>query len=137
MSLGVPQSNALSAKPPPCNSVLLVDDDVDTLETLEEVLTFEGVAEVRHARTLREAEELLASGFVPSVVVLDLALAGERGEVLLERLRADETLARVPVVAVSGDHRALASIGPSVARTLLKPARPSDLVEALRDVCRA
>lgn len=116
--------------------MLLVDDDVDTLETLEEVLTFEGIAEVRCARTLGEADQVLASGFVPSAVILDLALAGERGEVLLERLRADAALARVPVVAVSGDHRALANLGPSVARTLLKPARPSDLVEALRDVCR-
>jgi len=126
----------LSTNLPPCASVLLVDDDVDTLETLEEVLTFEGIADVRPARTLGEADQLLATGFVPSAVVLDLALAGERGEVLLARLRADPVLARVPVIAVSGDHRALASIGPSVARTLLKPARPSDLVEALREVCR-
>ncbi|HYD42223.1 MAG TPA: response regulator [Anaeromyxobacter sp.] len=126
----------MSTNLPPCASVLLVDDDVDTLETLEEVLTFEGIADVRPARTLGEADQLLATGFVPSAVVLDLALAGERGEVLLARLRADPVLARVPVIAVSGDHRALASIGPSVARTLLKPARPSDLVEALREVCR-
>ncbi len=116
--------------------MLLVDDDVDTLETLEEVLNFEGVADVRCARALGEADRILTGGFVPSAVVLDLALAGERGELLLARLRADPILARVPVVAVSGDHRALACLGPSVARTLLKPARPADLVEALREVCR-
>lgn len=113
-----------------------MDDDVDTLQTLEEVLAFEGVAEVRRARTLGEADQILTSGFVPSAVVLDLALAGERGELLLARLGGDEALARVPVLAVSGDHRALASIGASVARTLLKPASPTDLVQALRDVCR-
>jgi CheY-like chemotaxis protein len=117
--------------------VLLVDDDLDTLETLEEVLSFEGVADVRCARTLGEADRVLASGFIPSAVVLDLALAGERGELLLGRLGADPVLARVPVVAVSGDHRALANLRPAVARTLLKPARPSDLVEALQEVCRA
>ncbi len=131
------ESVALSGDLPTCAGVLLVDDDVDTLETLEEVLSFEGIADVRHARSLAEADGILAGGFVPSAVVLDLALAGERGEVLLARLRADPVLARVPVVAVSGDHRALASIRTSVARTLLKPARPSDLVETLRQVCRS
>lgn len=115
--------------------MLLVDDDLDTLETLEEVLGFEGVGDVRRARCLAEADEILSSGFVPSAVVLDLALAGERGEALLGKLGSIPALSGVPVLAVSGDHRALASIRPAVARTLLKPARPSDLVEALRDVC--
>jgi len=133
----VSESQRLNQALPPCTRVLVVDDDVDTLATVEEVLGFEGVAQVRRARSVAEAEEILGSGFLPEAVVLDLALGGERGEVLLEKLGADAALATVPVLAVSGDHRALASIRSAVARTLLKPARPPELVDALRDVCQA
>lgn len=116
--------------------MLVVDDDLDTLRTLDEVLVFEGFPDVHCVRSLAEADQLLATGFVPSAVVLDLALAGERGEVLVAKLGSDALLARVPVIAVSGDHRALANVQASVARTLLKPASPAELVQVLREVCR-
>ncbi len=116
--------------------MLVVDDDLDTLRTLDEVLVFEGFTDVRCARSLAEVDQLLANGFMPSAVVLDLALAGERGEVLVAKLGSDALLAGIPVIAVSGDHRALASVQASVARTLLKPASPAVLVQALREACR-
>lgn len=114
--------------------VLLVDDDEDTLTSLQDLLQLEGVDDVRRARTLADADHILADGFRPTAVVLDLLLNGDRGEPFIGRLAADPALASVPVIAVSGDPRALAAVDRSVARAFLKPADPLELVNALRRV---
>ena len=118
-----------------CERLLLVDDDADTLDTLSDVVVFEGVGEIRRAQTLSDAEQILASGWVPNAVVLDLLLGGDRGESLLGTLQGDPVLAQVPVIAMSGDHAALVRVSGSVARTLLKPANPDAVVQALAEVC--
>lgn len=122
---------------PLCERVLLVDDDADTLDTLSDVLLFEGVGEVRVAGSLREAEQILASGWTPSAIVLDLLLNGDRGESLLGTLQGNPLLSRVPVIAVSGDALALKGVSGRVAHTLLKPASPDAVMRALGDVCSA
>ncbi len=123
------------AAPPPCERVLIVDDDLEVLESLGEMLVAEGVWVVHGATSLAEAEGLLARGFRPSAVVLDLLLDGDHGQVFAQRLKADPTYSRVPVIALSGDHVALEQVGGVVERSLLKPADPADLVTALREVC--
>lgn len=114
--------------------VLILDDDLDLLETLARILVLSGAADVRCAVSVAEAERQLGEGYRPTVVVLDLKLHRDRGEKLLARLRADPVLRSVPVIAVSGEHAALARVRDRVERVFLKPADPRDLLEAIRTV---
>lgn len=119
-----------------CERVLLVEDEPDTLDSLASVLLLEGASVVQKARTVAEAERILASGFRPSAVVLDLVLEHERGEVLLDRMRANPMTAAIPVVVLTGDSSAFARLPLTPDRTLLKPAEPRDLVKVLAAICR-
>jgi twitching motility two-component system response regulator PilH len=116
--------------------VLIVDDDLDTLETLEAILQMEGVTELRKARSLAEANQILASGFRPCAVLLDLMLDRERGETLLRRLASDPTTADIPVIVFSGDHQAFNALGLPPERLLMKPAWPEDVVRVLGYACK-
>lgn len=120
---------------PPCKRVLVVDDDPDTLYAIADLLQIEGVEVIEAARSIAEAERALANGFRPSAVILDLHLNGERGETLLERLRADPRYANLPVIALSGDGVALRRLRGDVDGTLSKPAGLNRIIQALGDVC--
>jgi CheY-like chemotaxis protein len=115
--------------------VLVVDDDVDTLDVVSELLLLEGAAEVRGVRSIFEAEQVLASGFIPSVVLLDLQLDGPRGETFAVRLKGDAAYSSIPIIALSGDSFALQGLGAEFDRGLLKPADLSEILHALREMC--
>ncbi|HEY8073140.1 MAG TPA: response regulator, partial [Labilithrix sp.] len=78
--------------------ILIVDDDVTTLEALERLLRQDG-HEVHAARSGRAALEIAAS-HPPDVVVTDVQMPGMSGYELLERLRAQD--ADLPVVVTTG-----------------------------------
>lgn len=94
-----------AARPPrPQLRILVVDDDRDTVETLNAVLEDEGY-EVKGAygpdQALRLAEE-----FHPHVFILDIALPGESGFSLAQRLRAREASSRArPISPSAGSSR--------------------------------
>jgi CheY-like chemotaxis protein len=121
--------------PLPCERVLIVDPDLDALESLGDILSLEGVSVVHGATSVEEAEGLLARGFRPSAVVLDLRLHGQRGTHFARRLKADPATCRVPVIAVSADSGAIREARDLVERTFLKPASPAEVLTALREVC--
>lgn len=120
---------------PPCERVLIVEDDPDTLYALAELLHLSGVGVTHAARTLPEAEQALASGFRPSVVLLDLNLEGEPGEALVETIRRNPVYQDTRVVAFSGDRIGLLRLGEVVDAALLKPAEPAKVLETLYEVC--
>jgi len=120
---------------PPCDRVLIVEDDADLLEMLADALRLEGVGDTFRAHSLEEARQALASGFRPEAVILDLHLPDERGERLLDTLRLDPAYADVRVIALSGDWVALALLRGAVDRALLKPTSIAGVVRALHTVC--
>jgi len=120
---------------PPCQRVLIVENDPDTLYSLADVLQLEGVEVTQAARSLAEAEQALAGGFRPSAVLVDLHLDYERGEALIDKLRANPAYGDVRVIAFSGDRIALLRLRDTVDRALLKPAEPAGVVQALYEVC--
>jgi CheY-like chemotaxis protein len=120
-----------------CQRVLLIDDDKDTLDTLCDVLRMEGVREVRCATSVPEAEQVLGSGFMPSVVVLDLLLDGARGEAFASALRAKPKYACLPIIALSGDPRRLQAVGSNFQGAYLKPVDLDTLVAALNELSSA
>lgn len=103
-SAGPPSVPPLSSLPPPSGRVaapphtriLLVDGDRETLSVLQALLEEAGFL----STTARTAEEALARlrEFAIDLVVLERSLPGTSGLELCRRIRADRTLATLPVL---------------------------------------
>ncbi|HTM46778.1 MAG TPA: ATP-binding protein [Polyangiaceae bacterium] len=83
--------------------VLVIDDNLDTADSLREVLELDG-HQVQVAYD-GEAGLALARTFHPEVVLCDLGLPGMDGYAVAQALRADQTLGRALLIAVSGYRR--------------------------------
>ena len=85
--------------------ILIVDDDPDTLQMLS-VMLEERQAEVQAASSTEEAMEML-EWYQPHVVVLDLAMPGEDGYSLIQRIRRHEEMVgrTIPAVALTAQVR--------------------------------
>jgi CheY-like chemotaxis protein len=81
-------------------TVLVVDDDPDTVETMRAILEEEGHT-VLSARNGLEGLEV-ALQFVPDLVLLDLDMPIMDGHAFLERARKEPKLADVTMVVLSG-----------------------------------
>ena len=90
--------------------LLLVEDDADTVETLAPLLE-EGGYEVSSAPDGVAAFVRLRYEPVPDAMLLDLWLPVVNGAEVLEQIRGDPALARLPVVVITA-----APISPIVTR---------------------
>jgi CheY-like chemotaxis protein/nitrogen-specific signal transduction histidine kinase len=132
--LGTPSSLAGIA-------LLVVDDDTDALDLFATVLRQAG-AEVRTARSVREALALLAT-WEPDVIVSDIEMPEENGYVFIQRLRGGEIPhgERIPAVAVTAyggvsERIKIASAG--FDSYVAKPVEPDELAAIIgRLVARA
>ncbi|MDI3287148.1 GAF domain-containing protein [Polyangium sp. 15x6] len=80
--------------------VLVVDDNVDGAESLAELLQLTGhTTEVAHTGP---SALVAARAFEPDVVFLDIGLPGMTGYEVAQRLRAEDELGRVVLVALTG-----------------------------------
>jgi CheY-like chemotaxis protein len=80
-------------------AILAVDDDRDSLEALEYLISREG-AIVKKAKNAREALDLLLT-WTPDVLLLDIAMPEVDGYELLTTIRGIERLREVPAVAIT------------------------------------
>lgn len=102
-------------------AVLVVDDDSDIRETMALLLQAEGYPTLV-AGGGREALAVLHCGHHVAVILVDLRMPDMTGTELVEQLKDDPALARIPVVVMSGDNAACAiarSIGAD--ECLVKP----------------
>ncbi|MCU1276821.1 MAG: hypothetical protein JWM53_367 [bacterium] len=110
--------------------ILIVDDEHAIVETLTEVLQWEGF-EVASAPNGQAALEAMAARR-PQVVLLDFMMPVLDGRQTLAAMRRDGTLATVPVIMMS----AAASVAPIAGATwsqyLRKPFRAPALLAAVR-----
>jgi CheY-like chemotaxis protein len=111
--------------------VLVVDDNVDTAETLAMLLRLDG-HDVRIAHSGPAAVEA-ARVFTPDAVVRDIGLPGMDGYAVARALRAEPTLDRCRLIALSGygreeDRRHALEAG--FDQHLVKPVEP-DVIRAL------
>src|SRR4051794_29582351 len=98
-------------------TVLVVDDDPDTVATMREILEEEGHS-VLSARNGREALQV-ALQTIPDLVLLDLNMPEMDGRAFLTAMKTSPSLARVTVVVLSG-----AADAPSLAcESVMKPLR--------------
>ncbi|MBI3648135.1 MAG: response regulator [Actinobacteria bacterium] len=113
--------------------ILLVDDDPVILRLLEVNFRIDGF-EVDSASRGEEALEKAAAN-PPDAVVLDVMMPGLDGWEVCERLRANPSLAGIPVVFLSArvrDEDRTRGEALGIADYVSKPFDPTDLVELVR-----
>lgn len=116
----------------PDNSVLVVDDNPETLTLLARALEFEGL-QVRTASSVLRALEALHDGSPrPSVIVTDLMMPQTTGWDFVKHLRAEPALQSVPIVVITGaepaESEGLADM------VLRKPFDPVQLASTVRSL---
>lgn len=111
-------------------SVLIVEDDSSSREALAELLAREGY-DVATAENGAEGLGYLRVGHRPQVILLDLMMDGVDGWDFRAEQKRDETLARIPVIAISAAGRLV-----DADYSLRKPLEIDALLTLLRDVMR-
>jgi CheY-like chemotaxis protein len=108
---------------------LVIDDDVAARELLQRTLVKEGF-EVREATSGDEGLRL-AKELQPDVITLDVMMPGMDGWAVLAKLKADPTLADIPVIMLSmlDDHKMGYALG--AADYLIKPIQADRLAGVL------
>ena len=112
-------------------SILLVEDNPDTVEFLGRRLVDEGY-EVLVARNGKDALRI-ATSELPSAVVLDINLPLMNGDDVCRELRRLPATARIPVVFVTAEteHRVQDLLEPGLTVCLEKAIKSKTLLEAL------
>lgn len=91
---------ALDQLDPRSRRVLIVDDDPDAVRLIRRILQSRGVFYVEAAYRGDEALARIRAQ-PPDVILLDLMMPGMDGFALLEALKADEQLRRIPVLVIT------------------------------------
>jgi DNA-binding response OmpR family regulator len=111
-------------------TVLVADDDADILRIVEINLRLEGFEVV----TARDGPDALAKTVAvrPDLVLLDVRMPGSDGYTICARIRADATLAAVPVIIVTANYGAAeveAARRAGADNFLVKPFLPATLLD--------
>jgi CheY-like chemotaxis protein/signal transduction histidine kinase len=121
--------------PPTVAHVLVVDDRPVNAELLATVLTYYGYT-VEHARDGIEALERIAARR-PDLVITDLLMPNLDGEALCLAVRANPSLAGLPLVIHTASYRSRQArqvadrVG--VRWVLAKPSEPSEIISVVRE----
>lgn len=114
-------------KPQP--RVLIVEDDLLTLESMAYILEFEGYS-VATARDGKEALGVLRQPPRPCAVLLDLSLPHVDGFEFIRRQNLDPGTANIPVIVITAMY---APMVPEATAILQKPVDIAELKELLAD----
>jgi CheY-like chemotaxis protein len=113
--------------------VLVVDDDVDLAESLGKLIGECGY-KVSFAAHGREALAFLSEQ-VPCLILVDLMMPVMSGSMLLQALRSDPVLARIPCVLMTGVNDLMIGVKEDV-EVLYKPIALPDLISVLNRYCK-
>ncbi|MEX2181604.1 MAG: response regulator [Gemmatimonadaceae bacterium] len=117
-------AEAPATAPPPqgdgsAGTVLVIDDDLDARRLLRSVLAADGfhVEEAADGTTGLE----LATRVRPDAITLDVLMPGMDGWEVLRRIRADESLAEIPVIMLSVLHEQQLALALGATEYVTKP----------------
>jgi CheY-like chemotaxis protein len=115
--------------------VLLIDDDVDSVQAFVLFLQYHGIDAVA-AKDGEDALSILRGGLAPCVIILDLMMPGKDGFSFRAEQLDDHALAGIPVVVCSAayDGRGAAE-RMGAAAFVQKPAEPQALLRVVREYC--
>ena len=118
-------------------TVLVVDDDKDTLSLMREILRTNGFGVRTTSRGLRALR--VASEVRPSLILLDLHMEDIDGQAVLKRLKDDPTTQDIPVIVLTGStiidnakRQKVLALG--AARFMSKPFSVGELMEEIEVV---
>jgi CheY-like chemotaxis protein len=115
-------------------SVLLIDDNADLLELLARSLALLGRFTVLRAVD-GESGLTQATGAHPDCIVVDIMMPGLDGYRLVRALRGDSETADIPIImltALAHDRNRLAGLLSGADHYLVKPVKPQNLVDTIR-----
>jgi CheY-like chemotaxis protein len=116
--------------------VLVVDDDDDIRESLEVLLRLHGYHVATAADGAEALARLKAESTRPCVILLDLMMPGMNGFELRTELTADQDLAEIPVVVITGAGAKVAERASALHLDVLrKPFEPLALLQKVRRFC--
>jgi diguanylate cyclase (GGDEF)-like protein len=124
------------AKPDKHISILLVDDDPGAIQLMGHILAGEG--ELRFAANGIDALRL-ARESAPDLILLDAEMPGMSGFELLKMLKAESSLAEVPVIFITSHHEAgfeVSALDMGAADFIAKPLRSSRVLARVRSQLR-
>ena len=117
----------------PGTLVLIVDDDIQSRQSIAELLEMEGY-EARPVPSADAAWTEIANGAKPAVVILDLWIAGMTSGEFVRRLRTSSAR-RVPVMVLSGS-RSAHHLPADVDAVSEKPIEATSLVRLVDKLAR-
>lgn len=115
------------------SSILVVDDEPAIVETVAELLTWEGHT-VLTANDGAHALEQLHEGAKVDVVLLDFMMPVKDGIQTLREIRADEKLASLKVILTTAAPTSIPKDAPRCDALLVKPFSVDDLRDAIARV---
>jgi CheY-like chemotaxis protein len=81
-------------------TILVIDDSEVALEVITDDLTAAGFS-VMSARSGKEAEQIIASGYHPDLILLDIMMPGMNGDEFCKTVKSRPETADIPIVFVS------------------------------------
>jgi CheY-like chemotaxis protein len=112
--------------------VMVVEDDLDNLESLAELLDQEGY-DVLAARSGQEASERLSAAH-PRVIVVDYLLPDTNGTDLVRRLRQEMSGPPIPVIFLTAIVDPIDSVGAPIVK---KPIALAEFLDVLGRCCQS
>jgi len=110
--------------------ILLVDDDRLVLATLAGSVARAGYA-VSSAKSAEEAEDMLAGGYRPDLVMLDVRMPGQSGLYLAQRLRELDHIPFLMLSAYGDEQTVQQAIEQGALAFLVKPVDEAQLIPAI------
>jgi diguanylate cyclase (GGDEF)-like protein len=113
-------------------SILLVDDDPGAIQLMGRILV--GLGQLRFATNGNDALRL-AHESAPDLILLDAEMPGMSGFELLKMLKAESSLAEVPVIFITGHNEAgfeVSALDMGAADFIAKPLRSSRVLARVR-----
>jgi CheY-like chemotaxis protein len=110
--------------------ILVVDDNIDTLELFAVILSQYGVEAIT-AASVAQAIDVLAQ-FVPDILISDIAMPGEDGYSLIRQVRALEAfqegvLPAIALTAYAGEAERVQALEAGFQMHVSKPVDPFEL----------
>lgn len=105
---------------------IIIEDDIEISKIYRIVLQTEFDIEIFH-----DGYQALArlAQVIPALVILDLNMPNISGSEVLQKIRADERLAKIPVMLATADTIQAASLSEDADLVLVKPISPIQLRE--------